>query len=81
MTGSIEKRGKNESLEKMYEQTISMHNEMQQVYKTAYDTVCFTNDYEAIQECYAELKKEMIRVKNAQTNLAEAMKKVYGVQV
>lgn len=77
----IEKRGKNDSLEKMYAQTISMHNEMQQVYKKAYDTVCFTNDYEAIKECYAELKKEMIRVKNAQANLAEAMKKVYGVQV
>ena len=77
----VEKCEKNEALEKMYAQTVSMHNEMQQVYKRAYDTVCFTNDQEAIKECYAELKKEMIRVKNAQANLTEAIKRVYGVQV
>lgn len=74
----IKKKGTNKSLERMFEETMTMHNEMHFMYKRAYNTVCYTNDHEAMQKCYAELKKEMIRVRNAQANLTDEFKKVYG---
>ena len=77
----VAKKGKNAALEKIYQQTIDSHNDMQEVYMEAVETICYTNNQDEIKRCYTELKKELTIVRNAQISLTEAIKKVYGIQV
>lgn len=76
-----EKKGKNATIEKLYAHTVEVHNDMQEVYLEAVETICFTNNMSEINRCYADLKKELSIVRNAQISLTEEIKKVYGIQV
>lgn len=73
--------GKNEKLDRLYQQTIEANNDMQQVYMEAVEIICYTNNQPEIKRAYDDLKKELIIVKNSQTNLTEEIKRVYGVKV